>query len=288
MEIEAQTTGGREEMARVRGGLLSREARRRPRDSRSHGGGLSGLFFSSRRRHTRYWRDWSSDVCSSDLVRTARPSRRASQAAHAAPPERPRGGATSASGSGRVATWVISDRDLVELVLAQRKVLVRLQSLHVLGVGVDLLPEAPDDVPALVVLDLLRLVDQLRTLGLVDLARRRTDQLTVLLVVPVGLVVGAALLGRERAHDSLRDVVAGVPEVLGERVRQVVVVVERRLLGHLDVDAGLLGLLGEQVGRGDGDRADVVAGEQLDLEPLGPGLLEQRLGLLDVLLALRQ
>src|SRR3712207_6564992 len=32
---------------------------------------LNGLFFffffSSRRRHTRYWRDWSSDVCSSDL-----------------------------------------------------------------------------------------------------------------------------------------------------------------------------------------------------------------------------
>src|SRR5258707_6804225 len=29
------------------------------------------VFFSSRRRHTRYWRDWSSDVCSSDLF--ARP-----------------------------------------------------------------------------------------------------------------------------------------------------------------------------------------------------------------------
>src|SRR3712207_9068028 len=26
------------------------------------------FFFSSRRRHTRYWRNWSSDVCSSDLV----------------------------------------------------------------------------------------------------------------------------------------------------------------------------------------------------------------------------
>src|SRR5215203_6401523 len=26
------------------------------------------FFFSSRRRHTRYWRDWSSDVCSSDLI----------------------------------------------------------------------------------------------------------------------------------------------------------------------------------------------------------------------------
>src|SRR5947209_8435749 len=25
------------------------------------------VFFSSRRRHTSYWRDWSSDVCSSDL-----------------------------------------------------------------------------------------------------------------------------------------------------------------------------------------------------------------------------
>src|SRR3712207_8325985 len=25
------------------------------------------FFFSRRRRHARYWRDWSSDVCSSDL-----------------------------------------------------------------------------------------------------------------------------------------------------------------------------------------------------------------------------
>src|SRR3712207_7371957 len=32
--------------------------------------GLVGVFFSSRRRHTRYWRDWSSDVCSSDLGRS--------------------------------------------------------------------------------------------------------------------------------------------------------------------------------------------------------------------------
>src|SRR3712207_7516414 len=37
------------------------------------------FFFSSRRRHTRYWRDWSSDVCSSDLPRSgpsAPPARR--------------------------------------------------------------------------------------------------------------------------------------------------------------------------------------------------------------------
>src|SRR5438445_8534230 len=31
------------------------------------------FFFSSRRRHTRYWRDWSSDVCSSDLLLLADP-----------------------------------------------------------------------------------------------------------------------------------------------------------------------------------------------------------------------
>src|SRR5258707_2182769 len=29
------------------------------------------FFFASRRRHTRYWRDWSSDVCSSDLATLA-------------------------------------------------------------------------------------------------------------------------------------------------------------------------------------------------------------------------
>src|SRR3712207_7049962 len=34
--------------------------------------GFCFFFFSSRRRHTRYWRDWSSDVCSSDLFRVSR------------------------------------------------------------------------------------------------------------------------------------------------------------------------------------------------------------------------
>src|SRR5699024_11908383 len=34
------------------------------------------FFFASRRRHTRSKRDWSSDVCSSDLARTAGPRER--------------------------------------------------------------------------------------------------------------------------------------------------------------------------------------------------------------------
>ena len=101
----------------------------------------------------------------------------------------------------------------------------------------------------------------------------------------MGLVEGAAL---ERAHRGLREVEPGVPEVLGERVLQVVVAVEGVLLDHLHVHAGLLRLLHEQRGRGRRDRADVVTGEQLDLQALLAGRLEQRLGLLDVLLALRQ
>src|SRR5947209_3614545 len=35
---------------------------------------LTAFFFSSRRRHTIYWRDWSSDVCSSDLIEAFRPA----------------------------------------------------------------------------------------------------------------------------------------------------------------------------------------------------------------------
>src|SRR3954451_14229837 len=168
----------------------------------------------------------------SHSVNTARPRRRRSQRPHAAPPERPRGGATSASGSGSVATCVMSgDRHLVELVVPEWQVLAGLQPLHVRGVAVDLLAEAPDDEAALVVLDLLRLVQQVLALGLVELGRRLVDQVAVVRVVPVGLVVGAAQVLREGADHGLRYVVAGVPEVLGEGVGEVVVVVEGVLLG---------------------------------------------------------
>src|SRR5690606_39752084 len=45
----------------------------------------SFFFFSSRRRHTRFSRDWSSDVCSSDLARQAeveRPQRALARPGH--------------------------------------------------------------------------------------------------------------------------------------------------------------------------------------------------------------
>src|SRR5476651_2410148 len=41
------------------------------------------FFFSSRGRHTRYWRDWSSDVCSSDLDVHAKPDQLVDQRMHA-------------------------------------------------------------------------------------------------------------------------------------------------------------------------------------------------------------
>src|SRR5215217_7462129 len=45
------------------------------------------FFFSSRRRHTRYWRDWSSEVCSSDL--RARAGRGGDDPSRAGPGHRP-------------------------------------------------------------------------------------------------------------------------------------------------------------------------------------------------------
>src|ERR1035437_7227573 len=40
----------------------------RERPTPSSAASTAARFFSNRRRHTRYWRDWSSDVCSSDLT----------------------------------------------------------------------------------------------------------------------------------------------------------------------------------------------------------------------------
>src|SRR5437763_14030203 len=45
------------------------------------------FFFSSRRRHTRYIGDWSSDVCSSDLVGRARGRRQGCRRSRRAAPD---------------------------------------------------------------------------------------------------------------------------------------------------------------------------------------------------------
>src|SRR5205809_3457072 len=65
--------GGRRGLARGGGGGWGGVHERGDVAWRGQGGGggdsiLSGFFFSSRRRHTRCSRDWSSDVCSSDLT----------------------------------------------------------------------------------------------------------------------------------------------------------------------------------------------------------------------------
>src|SRR5947209_19883001 len=60
------------------------------------------FFFSSRRRHTRYWRDWSSDVCSSDLGEPSGPAADARASVRRMPPPAARPGRPPRSEERRV------------------------------------------------------------------------------------------------------------------------------------------------------------------------------------------
>src|SRR3712207_9523963 len=79
------------------------------------------FFFSSRRRHTRYWRDWSSDVCSSDLRSPRLGDRRV--VPHGACLPDPRGRATRGGGRRRLSSgpvglrrdWKSACRERVEI-----------------------------------------------------------------------------------------------------------------------------------------------------------------------------
>src|SRR5947209_20104162 len=75
------------------------------------------FLFSSRSRHTRYWRDWSSDVCSSDLHRCGAGRVARAGDGRARPPALARGGglATARSEERRVGKecrtqWSLTDK----------------------------------------------------------------------------------------------------------------------------------------------------------------------------------
>src|SRR5437762_11289619 len=70
------------------------------------------FFFSSRRRHTRYIGDWSSDVCSSDL-RTWRPRARSPMIARRVPGAND----TAERGRGGWSSWLARRRVRIALVL---------------------------------------------------------------------------------------------------------------------------------------------------------------------------
>src|SRR5207253_3456425 len=59
------------------------------------------FFISSRRRHTRWPRDWSSDVCSSDLPAAVAAGQRGGPPAGAAPAVGTAGAAPAGGGGGR-------------------------------------------------------------------------------------------------------------------------------------------------------------------------------------------
>ncbi len=160
-------------------------------------------------------------------------ARRAIHDTHAAAPCRPFGGATSSKACATGASTAMGsgrDRDGLEVVVAQRLELAGLRVPATFAeTRVDLVAEAPDDVAALVVLDLLGVLEERVALGLVDLALRprRSGRRTS----------GSSPTCRSASRCRCRpwhpptaacgQVVAGVPEVLGERVGEVVVAVER-------------------------------------------------------------
>src|SRR5699024_11638916 len=74
---------------------------------------VSYFFFSSRRRHTRSKRDWSSDVCSSDLGRVIGAQRRAEHLHQGSLRERLRGG-TGAGGMVGAALGALAGGSLSE------------------------------------------------------------------------------------------------------------------------------------------------------------------------------
>src|SRR5207249_9761650 len=66
------------------------------------------FFFSSRRRHTRSKRDWSSDVCSSDLLTPSRYSRELQDRLHDQNPWK-RGRCLLRENNGKVSAVVVQD-----------------------------------------------------------------------------------------------------------------------------------------------------------------------------------
>src|SRR3712207_3682631 len=119
---------------------------------------LYHFFFSSRRRHTRYWRDWSSDVCSSDLAR-AGPAAPSAEAA--APAGKAVYLATSTSDVSaerdrirrelqQRGYQVLPDRELPlfapEFVAELRENLARAAlSVHLVGASYGLIPEGEEE-----------------------------------------------------------------------------------------------------------------------------------------------
>src|SRR5918999_142332 len=143
--------------------------------------------------------------------------------------------------------------------------LVGLQAAHGRAVGIDEVLEAPDDVAALVILELLHLANELAAEGLVEGG------------------VGQA------PHGHLGEVVPSSPEVGGKRPLEVLVAVEDGAVHvlHVDRDPGILRVLGEDLRAFDhpgvGRRRVAVDGQTVL-----PSRAQQRPRLLDVLLPLRE
>src|SRR3712207_8329037 len=81
-------------------------------------------FFSSRGRHTRYWRDWSSDVCSADLFSAERDHHAAAERQEVLPvadTQRSEAGIDEVPHAGRAETDVEPGIGLEELMRSEER-----------------------------------------------------------------------------------------------------------------------------------------------------------------------
>src|SRR5437016_3093029 len=122
--------------------------------------------------------------------------------------------------------------------------LARLEPLNLGAVGIYQVVEEGNDVAALLVLELLHLVDDVASFSGVHLGQRLLVEAEVVGILrwPVALVVGR---GRQAAVGNLGEIVARAPEVDREGQLQVLVAVVVGIDLEVDRHAGGLGLVGE-------------------------------------------
>src|SRR5215211_1262417 len=160
--------------------------------------------------------------------------------------------------ASRRKTSLVNETRPPEAVVGQRESgSGRVKPADSVAVGVHLVAERPDDVTAALVFDLLRLVEELGALGVIELRARLRDQVEELGILPVRLV--------ERG------------------VRQAALVD----LAYVDRHARALRLLRYHLGRLD-DALEHGGGDELDAQVALTGLPQERLRPVEVLAALRQ
>src|SRR3989441_2111885 len=208
----------------------------------------------------------------------------------AGPPVGPGRSSMAGPARGSTCSVVLCEPDVPEAMSEGVEVELRLAPLvkarDFRAVCIDQVVEHRDDVAALLVLELLHLVDEVGALAGIGLGESLLVEADVVRVLrrPVALVVRGR---RDAAVRHLREIVSRAPEVDREGELEVGVAVVVGIVVDVDGDAGCFCLVREDVRRVD-HAGRPVCRVQVDRQVFLAGLLQQRLRLGDVLVALRQ